>query len=125
MAPSFEHEGDTFGYNSRGKQGREKFIHCQGNIGRVSLVANPNPFTGIFQGAKNGFMRLSSAKDPSSNNSDLTPGMGLKFVRSNVDSANLVAMYSVNGNPKGDTNFFSQDFTNHLGPADNAPLKLV
>jgi len=62
-------------------------------------------------------MRLSSAVDPTSDNSKLTPGMGLKFVRDGVDSANLVSMYSVNGNPPGDTNFFSQDFFNHIGPA--------
>lgn len=42
--------------------------------------------------------------------------MGLKFLRDGVDSANLVSMYSVNGNPKGDHDFFSQIFSNHIGP---------
>jgi len=38
--------------------------------------------------------------------------MGLKFLRDNVDSANLVAMYSVDGQ---DTfNFFANDFKNHI-----------
>ena len=38
--------------------------------------------------------------------------MGLKFLRDGVDSANLVAMYSVDGQ---DTfNFFANDFKNHI-----------
>jgi hypothetical protein len=41
--------------------------------------------------------------------------MGLKFLRDGVDSANLVAMYSVDGQ---DTfNFFANDFKNHITAA--------
>lgn len=50
--------------------------------------------------------------------------MGLKFLRDKTDSANLVAMYSVEGTP-GDWNFFSKDFTNHIGPAESGTLKAL
>ena len=42
--------------------------------------------------------------------------MGLKFLRDGMDSANLVAMYSVNG--QDSWNFFKNDFTTHIGPGD-------
>ena len=40
--------------------------------------------------------------------------MGLKFLRDGVPSANLVAMYSIEGQPD-DWNFFTNDFCNHIG----------
>ena len=49
--------------------------------------------------------------------------MGLKFLRDGVDSANLVAMNSVNGQP-GDWNFFSKTFTTHI-PDPEGPLKAL
>ena len=79
-----------------------------GAVAKVALKSTGHhPFTGIFIGANNGLLRLSSAVDPGTDNSELAPGMGLKFLRNGIPSANLVSMYSVNGNPKGDTNFFS------------------
>lgn len=126
MAPSFEQPGDTFQSNVFGKPGRSKYIHTVGAIARVNFVsAGGHPFTGIFKGATNGFMRLSSAADPGADNSGLAPGMGLKFLRDGIDSANLVSMFSVDGNPAGDTNFFSQNFWNHIGPASDLPTHLL
>ena len=54
----------------------------------------------------------------------LGPGMGLKFLRDGVDSANLVAMYSVDGQPN-DWNFFSHDFSNHVAPATGMLTKML
>lgn len=51
------------------------------------------------------------------------PGMGLKFLRDGMQSANLVSMYSVNGQPSW--NFFANDFSNHIGPATSASLELL
>ena len=62
MAPTFEQPGDTF-KKSRIFQ-RIKTIHSVGAHAKVTFVAKPNQYTGIFQGATNGFVRLSSAKDP-------------------------------------------------------------
>ena len=46
----------------------------------------------------------------------LIPGMALKILRDNMPSANLVAMYSLTGNPYNNWNFFAKDFKNHLAP---------
>ena len=50
--------------------------------------------------------------------------MGLKFLRDDVDSANLVAMYSVDGQP-GDWNFFSHDFVNHIEAPKGLAVKVL
>ena len=40
------------------------------------------------------------------------PGMGLKFLRDGMDSANLLAMFAVEGQESW--NFFKNDFSNHI-----------
>ena len=40
------------------------------------------------------------------------PGIGLKFLRDGLDSANLVAMHSLDGQQSWD--FFQQDLTTHI-----------
>jgi len=118
MEPSFDKPGDSFQINCFGASARGKWIHSVAQIAKTSWVPKGNhPYTGIFKGgAKYGYVRLSSAVDPGTDFSQLTPGMGLKLLTDGQDSANLVSMYSLGGNPKGDTNFFSQDFTNHPPP---------
>ena len=77
---------------------RGKYIHTVGVVGQVEWVnKGGHSYTGIFEGATKGFVRASLAKEPSNTDKNTTPGIGLKFVRDGVDSANLVAMYSVNG----------------------------
>ena len=51
--------------------------------------------------------------------------MGLKCLRDGIESANLVSMYSVNGNPDNNWNFFSQDFSTHVGPGETLATKLL
>lgn len=44
---------------------REKMIHTVGNTGKVRFIpSNPSHFTGIFEGANYGIIRLSSAAKP-------------------------------------------------------------
>ncbi|MCS5595080.1 MAG: hypothetical protein NZ730_11125 [Porticoccaceae bacterium] len=97
MAPSFETGGDELGkgvlYGTRGK-----YIHTVGVLGPVSWVSKgTHAFTGIFEGADKGFARLSFAREPNNKKANTVSGIGLKFVRDGMDSANLVAMYSVDG----------------------------
>jgi hypothetical protein len=114
MNTTFDAKGDAmpagvvYGY-------RTKYIHAVGAVGKVKLVSSgKHPFTGIFKGADFGLVRLSSGNKPSLDGSaPLAPGMGLKFLKDGKDSSNLVAMFSVNGQP-GDWNFFSNDFSNHI-----------
>jgi hypothetical protein len=96
---------------------RVKYIHSVGVVGKVKFESSgKHPFTGVWEGAQHGLVRLSSATEPSSS---LTPGLALKFLRDGVDSADLVAMYGINGTP-GDWNFFEKDFSNHIGAATGA-----
>ena len=46
--------------------------------------------------------------------------MGLKLLRNGVHSANLVAMFSVNG--QSTWNFFQNNFTNHIPSASGVAL---
>jgi len=104
---------------------RYKLIHSVGTVGQVEWKdLGGHSYTGIFQGATKGYARLSQAKEPAPPKPGTAPGMGLKFLRDGMDSANLVAMYSVNG--QDSWNFFLNDFTTHIAPAglDLVPLAL-
>merc|ERR1712154_575584 len=104
---------------------RYKYIHTVGAVGQVQWVdRGGHSYSGIFTGATKGVVRFSLAKEPSPPALNTAPGMGLKFLRDGVDSANLVAMYSVNG--QDSWNFFKNDFTNHIGPGglDLVPLEI-
>jgi len=117
MKVSFEQAGDEM-------LGRTKYIHSVGATGKVKFIKKgKTQYTGIFQGADYGLIRLSSAAEPSKSQA-LAPGMGLKFLRDGVDSANLVSMFGVNGQPD-DWNFFSNDFFTHIGPAQGVALNLL
>lgn len=83
----------------------------------ISEGVGNNPFSGVLKGADYGYIRLSSATKPDSK-TPLTAGFGLKFLRDGVDSANLVAMLGVDGQP-GNWNFFANSFTTTIGSSDN------
>lgn len=91
---------------------RAKDIHCVGVVSKVKFVTVDNPFSGIFQGADYGFVRHSTAAPYSKDKKALTPGLGLKFLRDGKDSANLVSMFSVDG--QADWNFFANEWSNHI-----------
>jgi len=119
MAPTFTTKGDEMPKELFGLKTRIKEIHSVGTVGKVKFVSSGNhPFTGVWEGAQHGLIRLSSALKPS-DTSPLVPGIGLKFLRDGVDSANLVAIFSLNGTP-GDWNFFEKDFSNQIGAATGA-----
>jgi len=127
MCPTLRAKGDELPW----EQGlifsdwRKKYIHTVGTVGQVEFRSSgDHPYTGIFEGAEHGYARFSLAKEPSESSLNTAPGMGLKFLRDGMDSANLVAMYSVNGQESW--NFFANDFTNHVGPGglDLVPLEI-
>jgi len=104
---------------------RWKLIHSVGTVGKVEWRdLGGHSYSGIFTGATNGFVRFSLAKEPAPPALETAPGLGLKFLRDGIDSANLVAMYSVNGQESW--NFFKNDFTTHIGPGglDLLPLQV-
>jgi len=127
MCPTLRTKGDGMPY----EDGlifygwRKKYIHTVGTVGQVEWKnLGDHPYTGIFEGASQGIVRFSLAKEPSTSSRATAPGMGLKFLRDGMDSANLVAMYSVDG--QDSWNFFKHDFTNHIGPGglELVPLEI-
>ena len=123
MKPTFDTKGDELP-----KQGlwgtRPKYIHSVGATGKCHLNVSPDsPFSGMFEEANYGIVRLSSAIEPTKS-SPLAPGMGLKFLRDWNDSANLVAMWGVDGQP-GDWNFFSNEFKNWIKAGTGGPQKAL
>ena len=117
MNDSFDHPGDTL--KGLMQRARPKFIHSVGVTGHVKFIPNRNAqhFTGLFrEGGDYGIIRFSSANKPDKSSQPLAPGFGLKFLRDGIDSANLVAMLGVDGQP-GEWDFFANDFTTHIPPA--------
>ena len=125
MCPTFRAQGDELPW----EKGllfygwRKKYIHTVGAVGQIEWRnLEEHPYTGIFEGAGQGIVRFSLAKEPDTSSNSTTPGMGLKFFRDRMDSANLVAMYSVNG--QNSWNFFKNDFTTHIGTGSTALIPL-
>lgn len=103
---------------------RQKLIHGVGIAGGIRFDSKSNhEYTGLFKGAEHGIVRFSSAKAPDSDG--VTPGMGVKFFRDGRPSANFVAMYSLDGQPCSDTDFFAHDWSNHINLTDNFGLKII
>jgi hypothetical protein len=125
MNPTMEFQGDSF------PEGRSKLIHSVGVVGKVQFVPEADsPYTGFFQGADSLVLRMSLAKEPDQTKTtaeeaydNFTPGFALKFLRDGKPSANLVAMFGVNGVPTW--NFFGKDFSNHIPGASGAALKAL
>jgi len=112
VCPVFRAPGDELAKNWNGKN-RLKSIHPVGVVGKVQWRdLGGHPYSGIFKGAQHGLARLSLALEPDTGSMTTAPGIGLKFLRDGVDSANLVAMFSVGGQQSW--NFFKNDFSNHI-----------
>jgi hypothetical protein len=119
---TFEASADVFPHLQTDK--RSKWIHRVGATGGVRFESTcDHPYAGLFKGAEHGIIRFSSAKAPDS--SGVTPGMGVKFFRDGRPSANFVAMYSLDGQPCSDTDFFAHPWSNHISATENFGLKLI
>lgn len=116
MNPVFGQSGDVFKKPNFEISETTKPVWVSGAVGKVSLISNSeHPFTGIFKGGKEGLIRLSTMMTPSLDNlsAPISPGMGLKFLRDGVDSANIVSAVGYNGTPN-DWNYFNHSLTNHM-----------
>ena len=100
---------------------RNKTIHSKGNVGKVKWIdLGGHPYGGIFKGGDSGYARFSAAAPVDSKTPNMKPGMGVKFLRDGVDSANFVAMYSVDG--QDSLNFFENDWSNHIPDVQSKSL---
>ena len=124
MKPTFDYYSDSM------PSGRNKYIHSVGRVAKVKFIPSSTKYSGIFKGNNFGIIRLSCAKEPNEKQTsaqqaldNFTPGFGLKFLRDGMPSANLVAMFSVNG--QNSWNFFKNDFTNHIPLPEGTALKIL
>lgn len=123
MNDTFDMTGDVFHEGILGH--RQKYIHSVGATAKAKFVPVSNEYTGVFgTGCDNALVRLSSAVEPKEGTM-VAPGMGLKCLRDGIESANLVSMFSVDGNPEGNWNFFSQNFYNHIKPGTSTATKAL
>ena len=111
MCPVLEAPGDQLPVTWTGST-RQKYIHSVGSAGKVEFVSSSKRYTGLFQGASYGIVRISLAKKPSESIMHTVPGMGLKFLRDGIESGSLVAMYSVEGQESW--NVFANNWSNHV-----------
>jgi len=62
MEPTFSTKGDAMPSEFLGMTHRTKYIHSVGAVGKVKFVSSKDhQYTGIFEGADHGIIRLSSA----------------------------------------------------------------
>jgi hypothetical protein len=121
MNTSFDAEEDDMPSQTLGLEQRPKVIHTVGSIAKAKWVSvGSHNYTGIFRGSDNAFLRVSLAKKPSAKPANIVPGISMKFLRDNVASANLFAMYSLEG--QDSFNFFEHDLTNHVGDLNEAAI---
>jgi hypothetical protein len=107
----FDTKGDEFDCGWTGC--RNKTIHSVGSVGKVQWVdVGGHSYTGIFKGGDTGYVRFSTAAPVDTKTPNMKPGMGVKFLRDGVDSANFVSMFSVDG--QDNLNFFGNDWENHI-----------
>uniref|UniRef100_A0A6B2LB55 Catalase core domain-containing protein n=1 Tax=Arcella intermedia TaxID=1963864 RepID=A0A6B2LB55_9EUKA len=111
MDSSFDWVGDDMPDGFLGR--RQKLVHSVGTTVRAKWVATSNPYTGVFKGCDNAFVRFSAAAQPDPTEAKgFTPGIAVKCFRNATNSANVFAMYSLQG--QSSWNFFEHDLTNHV-----------
>jgi len=103
---------------------RPKLIHSVGAIATCRFVSNgQHNYTGIFTGSETGFIRFSIATKPTTSPPNIIAGISVKFMRSNVPSANVMAMYGLTG--QDSFNFFEHDLTNQPPMFDGTQASLI
>jgi len=103
---------------------RPKLIHTIGAIAPIQFIPNgTTSYTGFFEGTNTAYIRLSLAAEPTTSPPSITPGLSMKFLRNGVPSANVVAMFSIQGQPS--FNFFEHDLSNHPPNLDPSNMTLA
>jgi len=101
--------------------GRKKLIHTVGVIAKAKFVwVNGIPYTGMFKGANNVLLRASTALAAETDH--MAPGISIKAFRDGYPSANLIAMYELNGQKS--LNFFENILCTRIAERPDLPFKL-
>jgi hypothetical protein len=102
----------------------KKYLHRRGSVAKVKFIPTENSrYTGIFNGADCGLLRLSLTYKPTKKRSFAT-GLALKVLRDGTPSANVSALYKLDGQGS-DYDFFKYPLSNIVPLGLTTPLKLV
>lgn len=104
-------------------EGWEKYLHRRGAIAKIKIEPTDHKYTGIFQGAECGLLRLSLTYK-TAGSKPVAPGLALKVLRDGVYSANVSALVSLDGQGK-DYNFFKNPMSNIVTVGHGIGQKLV
>jgi len=118
MNLTFDHMGDQM------PEGREKLAHPEGVVMKVAfLPADDTKYTGMFKEVQQGIMRISDKKNanPAAGEQFSSPSMAVKLLRDGHHSADLVSMFSNDG--QDSFNFFKNRLSTHLPIGDNQCFK--
>jgi len=116
-------------YSDEIPSGRQKLIHSVGATAKFHFQWSGAPrYTGLFQSASYGIVRISSAKQwdesKDAEAGSFTPGMGVKLFRTNLPSGNFVAMRALM--PQDSWNPFKYTWANHVSHSNlNLALKAI
>lgn len=98
--------------------GRLKVTHPVGTMSKTEWIAlKDQPYTGMFKGSKHGVMRISDTTATTPEVQKTVPGFGMKLLRDGMSSANVLAMFSFDGQTS--FNFFKNRWTTHIREFNN------
>jgi len=101
--------------------GRKKLIHTVGGVAKAKIVwTNPSKYSGMFKGANNVLVRLSTAQEADADG--LTPAIAIKALRDGIPSGNVIGMYELDGQKS--LNIFEHNLCSHLAARPTLPAKL-
>ncbi len=103
--------------------GWQKFLHARASITKVKIVPHPSKYSGLFQGAECGLLRLSLTSAVKSGR-PVAPGLALKILRDRTYSTNVSALVSLDGQDQ-DFNFFKYPMSNIVPVGTSVGQKLV
>lgn len=102
----------------------EKYLHKRGAVAKVRIVpAEDSKYTGVLLGTECALLRMSITYRPTKKR-NFAPGLALKFLKDGRPSANISALYRLEGQGK-DYNIFANPLSNIVPIGDDIGLKLV
>lgn len=105
-------------------KGWKKYLHRRGAVAKVQFVATENhDYTGVFKGAECALLRLSLTYEPKKDKA-VAPGLALKVLRDQSPSANVSALYALDGQER-DFNFFKNPLSHIVPRGQSVGEKLV
>lgn len=112
MNLTYDSVTDTMPHN------RLKKTHPVGLTSKIEFIAKDDtPYTGMFRGSKHGVMRISDTTASSPVVGKTAPGFGVKLLRDGMYSANLITMFSFDGQKS--MNFFKNRWVTILREFQN------